>query len=357
MSSVPDLTHQRLHNQFITRPTFQKPGDVVRWFGAVQAQDYLGALWAVGLRMENATEAGVEQAIADRAIVRTWPMRGTLHFVAPEDVKWMVKLLALRGAALRGKWLFDNFGLDEAEFARSKDALVNAMQGGKQLQRRNAYHVLEEAGISTAAQRGLHILGHMAREGLICFGPREGKQTTFVLVDEWVPQAKELERDEALAEISRRYFTSHGPATLQDFAWWSGLPVRDARAGLESVKSEFVQEVVDGKTYWLSPSTQTAEEASPTAHLLPAYDEYTVAYTDRSAVLDPAHAIEARGGILNPVIVVDGKAVGLWKRTYLKDSVAITLQPFSTLSDAEYQAIAEAANRFGRFLNMPVCLS
>jgi hypothetical protein len=357
LKSNHDLAHQRLHTQFITRPNFEKPGDVVKWFGAVQAQDYLGALWAVGLRMQNATEADVEQAIADRAIVRTWPMRGTIHFVAPEDVKWLVKLLALRGGALRGKWLYDNFGLDEAEFARSRDALVKAMHGGKPLQRRNTYKVLEDAGIATADQRGLHIVGHLAREGLICFGPREGKQPTFVLLDEWVPQARDLERDEALAEVSRRYFTSHGPATLQDFAWWSGLPARDARAGLEMVRSELAQEVVDGKTYWLSPSTRTAEEPPPTAHLLPAYDEYTVAYTDRSAVLDHAHDAEARGGVLNPVIVVDGQVVGLWKRAYQKESVAITLQPFRKLSDAEHQAIAEAVNRFGRFLNMPVCVS
>ena len=180
------------------------------------------------------------------------------------------------------------------------------------LQRRNDCIKCWKKQVSaTANQRGLHIVGHLAREGLICFGPREGKQPTFVLLDEWVPATKSLERDEALAEISRRYFTSHGPATLQDFAWWSGLTARDARAGLEMVKSEFVQEVVDGKTYWLPAiHTNMPRKHTPTAHLLPAFDEYTVAYTDRSAMLDPAHAIEARGGILNPVIVVDGQVIG-----------------------------------------------
>jgi hypothetical protein len=360
LKSSHDLTQQRLHNQFITRPTFEKPGDVVKWFGAVQAQDYLGALWAVGLRMRDATETAVEKAIADRTIVRTWPMRGTLHFVAPEDIRWMLKLMTPRVIANNAQRIFRDYGLDAAAITRSRDVVENALAGGKCLPRTELYKVLEESGISPAPQGNLHIVGWLAMGGVICFGPRQGKQQTFALLDEWVPVSRVLERDEALAELAKRYFTSHGPATVQDFAWWSGLTAGEARAGLEKVKSEFVQEVVDGKTYWLSVSTPAADDTPPTAHLLPAFDEYTVAYTDRSAILDPAHAeaarIDVRGSVLNPSIEVDGRIVGTWKRVFEKGSVIIKVQPFGAPSDIENEVVAEAADRYGNFLDMPAIL-
>jgi len=359
-----DLTQQRLHNQFITRPTFEKPGDVVKWFGAVQAQDYLGALWAVGLRMRNATEAAIEQAIADRTIVRTWPMRGTLHFVAPEDIRWMLKLLTPRVIANNAQRVFRDYGLDAAAVARSRDVVEKALGGGKCLSRSELYRALDEHDISPTPQRNLHIVGWLAMDGVICFGPRQGKQQTFVLLDEWVPVSKVLERDEALAELAKRYFTSHGPATVHDFAWWSGLTAGDARGGLEMVKSEFVQEVVDGKTHWLSPSTlaaKYAEPTKPTAHLLPAFDEYTVAYKDRSAILDPAHAeaarIDVRGSVLNPSIEVDGQIVGTWKRVFEKGSVVIKAQPFGSPADIKNELVAEAAGRYGQFLETPATIA
>lgn len=183
--------------------------------------------------MRNAVEADIEQALADRTIIRTWPMRGTLHFVAATDVRWMLELLTPRIVANNAQRLLRQFGLDEAVFARSKDLFVRALQGGKRLARNAMYEVLEAGGVSTAGQRGLHILGRLAQAGVICFGAREGKQQTFALLDEWAPTARRMARDEALAEIARRYFTSHGPATLQDFAWWSGLTVANAQAALE----------------------------------------------------------------------------------------------------------------------------
>ena len=164
------------------------------------------------------------------------------------------------------------------------------LQGGNQLVRAAMDAVLEAGGISTANQRGLHILSRLAQEGFICFGTRAGKQQTFALLDECVPAPRALERDEALAELARRYFTSHGPATLQDFVWWSGLTVADAKAGLAMAQPQLVQAVSGGQSYWLASSMPTAKAASPTAYLLPAYDEYTIAYKDRSAVLSPSHA-------------------------------------------------------------------
>jgi hypothetical protein len=357
-SSV-NIARRRLYNQHIASTRFEKPSDVVGWLGAVQAQDYLGALWAIGLRMQNATEAKVEQALANRTIIRTWPMRGTLHFVAAADVRWMLELLTPRVLAGNSRRLQQHFDLDEAVFARSREVFVRALQGGTQLSRTAMYQALEAAHISAAGQRGLHILWRLAQEGLVCFGAREGKQQTFVLLDEWAPNAKSMERDEALAELARRYFTSHGPATVQDFTWWSGLAATDALAGLEMVKPHLVQEVIDGQTYWLASSTPTAKDASPTAYLLPAYDEYTVAYKDRSAVLDPSYSRRADFGnsIFNPTIVIDGLVVGTWKRTLKKGSVVITPSPFTLLKKAEKHAFAIAARQYGAFLELPAVLA
>jgi len=354
-----NVARHRLTNQHIASTTFEKPSDVVRWLGAVQAQDYLGSLWAIGLRMQNATEEAIEQALAHRTIIRTWPMRGTLHFVAAADVRWMLELMTPRVVAGHTRRLQQQFDLDDAVLARSREVFVRALQGGKQLARNAMYQALEAAHISAAGQRGLHILWRLAQEGLLCFGAREGKQQTFVLLDEWAPNAKRLERDEALAELAQRYFTSHGPATVQDFMWWSGLVATEALAGLEMVKPHLVQEVIDGQTHWLSSLRPTATDASPTAYLLPAYDEYTVAYKDRSAVLNPVYAKRADSGygISSPTIVIDGQVVGTWKRTLKKGSVVITPSPFTVLKKAEKHAFTLAARQYGAFLKLPAVLA
>jgi hypothetical protein len=352
-----DIIRQRLHNQLLTQHPFEQPADVVRWFGAMQGEDYTGGLWALGLRLPETSEADVEQAVVKRTVVRTWPMRGTLHFVASEDIRWMLKLLTPRVIA-RSAGLYRKAGVDDAIFAQSRDVLIKALQGSKQLTRRAMFQVLEDNHISTANQRGRQITVQLAQEGLICFGSREGKQPTFVLLDEWVPTAKMMERDEALAELTRRYFASHGPASVHDFAWWSGLTMADVKAGLEMAQEYLVKEVIDGQTYWLSssmPTTKVASPTSPTAYLLPPVDEFTVAYKDRSPIADPPYA-QLSSEDLGATIVVDGKLVGTWKRTFRKGTVVIAVNPFTTLTAAEDEVIAAAARRYGEFLKMPVVL-
>jgi hypothetical protein len=326
--------------------------------GAVQAQDYPGALWAVGLRVKNATVEDIEQAIADRKIVRTWPLRRTLHFVAPTDVRWILHYVTPRAIA-NSRWLFQQFELDDIALGYCTELVTKALQDGKRLTRPEIYKVLEAGGIATTNLRGLHILVWLAQKSIICFGGRDGKQHTFVLIDEWVPQGRMPERDEALAELAGRYFTSHGPASLQDFIWWSGLTTAEARAAVELAKSRLAQETIDGQTYWLSASLSSATEPSPTAHLLPAYDEYTVAYKDRSAVLNPLYAKQknAGNGIFFPTIVIDGQIVGTWKPAFKKDSIVITLNYFAKLNEAQSRAVAKAANDYGKFFGAPVVVS
>lgn len=354
-----DIAFSRLASQGIAAPTFAQPGDVVSWLGALQAQDYAGALWSIGLRMAHATERAVEQAIAERAIVRTWPMRGTLHFVAAQDVRWLLALLTPRVIA-QSAGRYRQLELDETTVARSKEVFAEGLQGGKQLTRDEMLGLLEQAGISPAGQRGYHLLARSAQDGLICFGARRGKQHTFALLDEWAPQTQPLVRDEALAELAKRYVASHGPATLQDLARWAGLTVAEAKTGLEGAGDAVIQETIAGQAYWISSATPTPKDDTERAFLLPGFDEYLLGYGDRSAVLDPAYAdriCPGGNGMFSPTLVIDGHVAGTWKRTFKKGVVVVEAAPFRPLTPVETQAVGVAAERYGAFLGMPAICS
>jgi len=342
-----------MRQQRIGHKPFASPAATVRWFGAVQAQDYLGSLWAIGLRTRAATEPSVERAIAERSIVRTWPLRGTLHFVAAEDARWMLNLCAPRTLARSARRLEREHGIDRRLVARSADVVIDALSGGRSLSRPDLYRRLERAGIATGGSRGLHLLWWHAHEGLICLGPRAGKQQTFVLLDEWLPPSTPLSRDDSLAELARRYFTSHGPATVRDFAWWSGLAAADAEIARESVTRELDAITLDKQTYWQAAGTRAAR-ATRGCHLLPAYDEYTVAYQDRGAVLSSELAARAASGhgIFYPAIVIDGQVAGTWSRELQKESVALTCRPFARLDRRQSLALADAARRYAQFLGL-----
>lgn len=346
----------RLFNQCIDGEKFEKPEEVVRWMGALQAQDYQQSLWAIGLRTQSATVADVEQAIAHRKIVRTWPMRGTLHFVPGEDAKWMLSLSASRMLANDRRRLAQ-LELDETIMERCKELFYDALKGNQRLSRPNMMQLLEDAGISTQGQRGYHILWYLSQTGLICLGPMQDKQQTFVLLDEWVPHSRAFSREESLAELARRYFTSHGPATIHDFAWWAGLTVADARLGLEEAKSELVKDQVNGKEYWMIGDTrdQRAYDA-PRVYLLPGFDEHLLGYKDRSAVLAAEHAskiVPGNNGIFFPTMVVAGQVMGTWKRRLNKNALEVVLDPFTQL-DASEGSVMEAAQCYSNFMGLPL---
>ena len=338
-----DIPHERLRNQHLIAP-LHRPADVVESLCAVQAQDYRGALWGIGLRTDRATEHDVEDAIAKRTIVRTWPMRGTLHFVARDDIRWMLRLLAPRVLA-RCKTRNRQLDLDDAAFAKSRAVLEKHLEGDRALTRPDAYAVLERAGIATAAQRGLHILLVLAMQGVVCFGERRERQPTFVLLDEWIPRSRVLDPDEALGELARRYFTSHGPAMLADLAWWSGLSVGDARRAIEIAGTMLLKRTVAGTEYWSGPPSK-ARRRSTTAQLLPAWDELTVAYRDRDAFLDPAHAKRTRNGIFSAVVVIDGRIAGLWRR----GKRGIETELFARHGAAAREAVDRAVTRYTEFV-------
>jgi hypothetical protein len=352
-----DIIQQRLHNQLLSQTKFTQPGQVVAWLGAVQSQDYAGAKWALAQRTKGLTDAAIEQAFASGEILRTHVMRPTWHFVTPQDIRWMLALTAPR-VRVAIAHMDRQLALDKVVLKKSNAALTKALQGGKQLTRAELGSILQKAGLAIDGLRLGHLTAHAEIDGVICSGARRGKQFTYALLDERAPQAKTLERDEALAELTKRYFRSHGPATLQDFVWWSGLTINDARKGIDSLKSQREGERINEQTYWFIPS-ETKKESSPAVHLLPNYDEYTVGYTDRASIFDVMHTdkLDSRGSILfQYAIVMDGLVVGTWKRTIKKNEVVINLVPFTTLTREQNQAIIAAAQGYAKFLALPVVL-
>lgn len=350
--NIPAL---RLHNQLITQHRFEQPEQVVAWMGSMQGQDYPGAKWSVALRLPDASDADVVRAIDAGKIIRTWPMRGTLHFVAAQDVRWMLMLTSpknIAGSASRRQ----NLELDDRTLARCREVFTKTLQGGKQKSRDEMYAALAQAEISTEGQRGYHILWNCALHGLICSATTNDKDQNFALIDEWVAPTKEKTREEALVELASRYFVSRGPATLQDFIWWSGLSAAEARIGLEEIKFKLVQELAGELTYWI-PADITLPKEVPSAFALPGFDEYLLGYKDRSAVLDAAHAEQVcpgGNGMFVSTIIIDGRVVGTWKRVFKKAGIEITAMPLTSMSKTDKKRFTDAVQRYGAFHELPV---
>ena len=350
------IGRQRLVQQRIAGERFDAPAEVVRWMGAMQAQDYTQALWAIGLRTKSATIGDVERAIEAGDILRTWPMRGTIHFIPPEDTRWMLALMASRRLAASGLRLKQlELTLDLIESCGA--LFVDALAGGKRLTRSELMALLEDADIHTTGQRGYYILWYLAQRGVICLGPMRGKEQTFVLLEEWAPKQRELSREEALAEIALRFFHSHGPATIHDLARWTGLTLTDARAKLATVREELMSVKIEGVDYWMDKSTNLGAPAkSGKVWLLPGFDEFIIGYKERSVVVAEEHAqkiVPGNNGVFQPTLVIDGQAVGTWKRKIRKRGIEITCLPFEPTPNLAERVATDAA-AYGRFMELPV---
>jgi DNA glycosylase AlkZ-like len=352
------LVAWRLASQYLDGRQAGDPARIVRHFGAVQAQEYAQSLWAVGLRTRDATALSVEAAIEGGAILRTWPMRGTIHLVPAEDARWMLDLLA--GRRIRQMTtVYRRLGLTEEVLGRAAEIVAGELRGGHRIRRPDLLALLAGCGIDCSASphgsRGSHILGYLSMTGLVCIGPMDGPQQTFVLLGEWAPHPRRPE--DPAAELAARYFTSHGPATVRDFGWWSGLPLGQARPAIERAGPALAATELGGEVYWHSngqpgPPPGGAGPATGGALLLPAFDEYTVAYKDRAALLAGGHQLPP-GDLLNPVMVLDGQVVGLWKRVITRDGAQLTLAPFGRLATGDRDRFAVAAERYAAFLGLP----
>jgi hypothetical protein len=349
---IKDIPNLRLINQQIAGTKFTSPKDIVSWMGAMQAQDYAMVKWAVGVRLPNATEKSVEVAMDRGEIIRTHVLRPTWHIVSADDLRWMLALTAPRiktGMKSRNEGL----GLTEAIFSKSRKILEKTLRDGNHSTREELIPLLNKAGIATDENRASHLFMVAELDGLICSGATKNGKQTFSLLDERVPQTSSLGQDEALAALAKRYFSSHGPATVEDFDWWSGLSAGNAKRALDMVKSELTSEVVEGKIYWF---VEVKSRVNESAFLLPAFDEFIISYKDRSATLtyeNHKHAV-SNNGIFHPTVVVNGETIGVWKRTHKKDKVILEFEYFTKPEPTSQALIEMASVRYGDFLGSKV---
>jgi hypothetical protein len=341
----------RLHCQRLAAGRLARPEEVVRWLGAVQSQEYHLAKWGLALRTRRASDASVERALAAGRILRTHVMRPTWHFVTPADIRWLLALTAPRVRAAVA-YYDRQLGITPAVTTRANRAIATALEGGVQLTRAELKAVLTGAGVRVdGTQRLAHVIMHAELDAVICSGARRGKQFTYALLDDRAPTTALPAREEALAELARRYFTSHGPAQLKDFMWWSGLTSAEARIGLEVSRHHLAEEEIGGTRFWLASSARTLGQPPRAAYLLPPYDEFLIAYKDRSTSLDPM--LWRPGAGRDPYaapVVLDGRVIGGWRRASTGDRAAITFDLPRRLASADARLVEEAARRYGDFL-------
>jgi len=352
------ISQSRLINQRIENPGFTSPGEVVSHMGAMQAQDYTMAKRAIGLRLKNATDKSVEEAFSRGEFLRTHLLRPTWHFVAPEDIRWMVRLSAPQ-IKIQMRTRDRQLELTEAVFTKSNLILGKFLSEKGIATRDEISDELNNSGIKTDESRLPHLMIRAELDEIICSGPPRGRKQTYALLEKRVSRHKDLNHEESLAELALRYFTSHGPATVIDFSWWSGLSLTAARQALALVKQQLSHENSGLETYWFKNPVNDDMIADHSLHLLPAFDEYLISYRDRSSAIDPEYSSKAisSNGIFKPLIVVNGRVEGLWKRNIIKDTVFVEPALFRPQKKTTMKAIESAVIRYGDFLELKTRLS
>lgn len=329
--------------------------EIVEWFGAMQAQEVNSALWSLGARLPGRTLDEVDAALEKREAIRTWPMRGTVHWVPPADAHWMLDLMGSRqlaGAAKRREGL----GLDEKTAERAVEILGAALAGGGRLTRAECLAALVEGGVEVTGQRGYHLLWFASQRGVTAIAPHRGKEQTFVLLDEWVPEPRRPSREEALGLIALRYFRSHGPTTGKDFAGWTSLPMTDCKAGIEAAGKALTTVDVDGVDMIMAAEVLDAGPATGWV-ALPGFDEYLLGYKDRSLMATPeqlAAVIPGGNGVFQSTLVRAGRVVATWKRTLTRKGVTVAVQPLADLTAADHRKAAAALEPYAAYLGLPL---
>ena len=347
-----NIAQLRLQNQQLTFHPLGDPVGVVSWFGAIQSQDFAAAKWALALRC-NQTDEQIEMAFNEGKILRTHIMRPTWHFVTPADIRWILAVTSSRVHRFNG-YYYRQTGLDKSIFEKSTVIIQKALQTNKQLTRSELDAHLKAAKIPTANLGLSYTIMQAELDGIITSGPRRGKQFTYMLLDERAPQTKKISQEETLFELTKRYFQSHGPAQAKDFSWWSGLTLTDVRKGIEMQGSKLQKEKKEGKAYFFFEPKLVKQTES--VFLVPGFDEYFIAYTDRTDVLDKQYAkqLNQGGGMVSGAVIINGRMVGGWRRKFEKKSVVVTIKLFETISEGQKKAMESQTKRFGEFLAMPV---
>ena len=349
-----NISQLRLQNQQIGGTEFNSVNNLVRWMGAIQAQDYGMSKYAIGVRLKNSTDQLIEEAIIKGEIIRTHVLRPTWHLVAADDIRWMLELTAKN----LNKSLSSNnkrLELDEKTFGKANTIIEKLLRDGKYLTRKEIMSALEKKGIQTNDLRAAHIMFRAETDLVVCNGIKRDKQFTYALFDERVPPAKKFSKEEAVAELAQRYFSSHGPATPQDFCWWSGLSVTDAKTGLEQIKSNLICEKYKENIYWLADKQVNSKTTTNKVFFLPSYDEFLISYKSREISMDTRFSDRTftTNGIFNPIIVHNAKVIGIWKPHYKKD-ILINEYFFDKPTEKQKQLCVKAAKEFGKFMQKKV---
>jgi hypothetical protein len=347
--TIPEIIQLRLNNQQLVNTNLATPEEVIHWLVAMQAQEYAMAKWAIGLRLPKSSEADVEKAFNNGDILRTHLMRPTWHFVSPEDIRWLIKLTAPRVRAISA-YMNRKLELDAKLLKRCFKIIIDALEGGHHLTRADLQSALSNKKIIADGHRMAHIMMEAELEQLICSGSRKGKQFTYALLDERVPLVKEISGKEALSKLMQRYFTSRGPATLQDFVYWSGLTMKDAVAGASTLNSRFTREKFGKQEFiFIPPSSKI--KMKPVTFLMPDYDEYGISYKDRTAIF-PVNKLKGIKAsiVFNRMVVIDGHIEGTWQRMLTKNSAEIKIVPFRPFSKIEQEKVAKGIKRYQAFL-------
>jgi len=340
----------RLYNQLLAGTKPSAAADVVDRLGAMQAQDFIGAKWAVGLRATGLDDAAVAGAFDRGEILRTHVLRPTWHFVTPADIRWMLTLTAPRVHKAVDYYL-RQVGVDAKKLSRAQRVLASELTGGRFRTRRELAAALAKNGI---AVRGI-ALGiltiHAELEQVMCSGPARGRELTYALFDERAPRAGSRTPPNPGAELAARYFVSHGPATVRDFVWWSGLTVAQAKRAIAEASPALEPKDVGGLTYFAS-RWDAPGRTPPATFLLPNYDEYVIAYKDRDLMVLPG--AKTRGGIagLNAFehpLVVDGVIAGYWTRRTSGTKTRVEMILRGSLSEKQRRAVNAAAKRLVTF--------
>jgi hypothetical protein len=361
VSAPVDVFAKRLVNQGLVKPRFSTGADIVAALGAVQAQDYPGARWAVGMRAPALRDADIEAEFDAGAILRTHVMRPTWHFVSPADIRWLQALTAPRVRRTMG-YYHHHYDLEPKIIAKCLRTIEKALTGGRFASRTELSAALKRAGIDATGQRLAHIVVEAELDALVCSGPRIGKHLTYALLEERVPPAPPRDRAWALGELVRRYFTSHGPATVKDFAWWSGLTTRDTKEGLALAGDAVEKATIDGLECWFAAGAlngrQAKRPASPHVCLLSNYDEIGIAYRDRgfTPILTRPDALRASYAFPHQ-LMIDGAWVGAWQRVPGARGFRVDVLPYRRLTKDETRAIGTVSTRYAAFLGIPVTLS
>jgi hypothetical protein len=351
-----EIARLRLRRQHLTGAPLPTLEAVVGWLGVVQAQEFGVAKWSIAQRSRGrVTSADLDRALAERRILRTHALRSTWHFVLPADLRWLLRLIGPRVRARMASYYWRN-GLTDAVFAKSQAVLREALAGGRQLLRKEVVAAFARGRVATDGLKLRFLLLQAELDLVVCSGALRGKHHTFALVDDLVPPAPPLPEDEALAELTRRYFTSHGPATLKDFIWWSSLTAAQARHGLGLLEGKGLRRLeAGGRTHWLSEMPARPTVAGTPVHLLPAFDEYIIGYTESRKVLAVAGAPDApRGAPLHSnVLIRDGQVIGFWRTVPEPEAALVEVHVARPLDAAARSALEDALERYGRFLELP----